>query len=90
MRSLIIFLFFLVLSVWLGLQAERHPGYLLLVYHHWMIQMPLWFVLISVIVIFALFYLLIDSIDRCQFLWFRLQNWFAPRDGNRCAGDVAR
>ena len=34
MRSLIIFLFFLVLSVWLGLQAERHPGYLLLVYHH--------------------------------------------------------
>src|SRR3990167_2504880 len=79
MLRLIIWLIILVASVWFGLAILRHPGYLFLVYQPWMVQMPLWFALISLILIFGLFYLLISSIDRLQFLLFRIQNWFRFR-----------
>lgn len=79
MRRLIIFLIFLVASVWFGVTVLRHPGYLLLVYQPWMVQMPLWFALISLLIIFGLFYLLIDSIDRIHFFYYRLKNWMKLR-----------
>ena len=47
MRRLIILLLFLVLSVWFGLTFLRHPGYMLVVYQPWMVQMPLWFALMD-------------------------------------------
>lgn len=75
MRRLIVLLLILIFSVWFGLEIVRHPGYLLLVYQPWMVQMPVWFALISLFIIFGLFYLLIDSIDRIQFLFYRLKNW---------------
>ena len=83
MRRLIIFLLFLVASVWFGLLVLRHPGYLFIVYQPWMVQMPLWLALLSFIVLMSLFYLLIDSIDRLQFLWFRLKNWIHIRRVNQ-------
>lgn len=79
MLRLIIFLLFLILSVWFGLEIVRHPGYLLIVYQPWMVQMPIWFALLSAVIIFLLFYLVIDSIDRLQFMWFRLKNWLHIR-----------
>lgn len=75
MWRLFIFLLILVASVWFGLEVVRHPGYLLLVYQPWMVQMPLWFALLGLLLVFGLFYILIDSIDRVQFLWFRIKNW---------------
>lgn len=79
MWSLTVFLCLLIISVWLGIEIVQHPGYLLLVYKPWMVQMPFWFALLSLIVLFFLFYLLIDSIDRFQFMWFRLKNWLQFR-----------
>lgn len=79
MGRLIIFLLFLVASVWAGVEVVRHPGYLLVAYQPWMVQMPLWFAILSLIVCFGLFYFLIDSIDRLGFLWFRLKNWLHIR-----------
>jgi len=79
MRRLIIFLLFLVASVWFGVEIARHPGYLLLVYQPWLVQMPIWFALLSLFVFFGLFYLFIDSIDRLEFLWFRLKSWLNIR-----------
>lgn len=79
MLRLTIFLVFLVASVCLGIEVVRHPGYLLLVYQPWMVQMPLWFALLSAILIFGFFYLLIDSVDRIQFMWYRLKNWLRFR-----------
>ncbi len=79
MRRLIIFLIFLMISVWLGVEFVKHPGYLLLVYKPWIVQMPLWFALVSTIVILALFYLLIHSVDSIQLGWFRLKNWLRFR-----------
>jgi HemY protein len=79
MLRLILFLIFLIASVYLGLQIIWHPGYLLLVYQPWMVQMPIWFALLSAFIFFILFYILIDSFDRLQFLGFRLMNWLRIR-----------
>jgi HemY protein len=79
MRRLFIILFFLAVSVWVGLTIVRHPGYLFIVSKPVMIQMPLWFACIALFLIFGLFYMLIDSIDRMQFWWFRVKNWLRIR-----------
>lgn len=79
MRRLVILLLFLVLSVWFGLTFLRHPGYMLVVYQPWMVQMPLWFALIGSFIIFGLLYIVIDCIDQVGFLWYRLKNWFRMR-----------
>ena len=47
MRRLILFLLFLIASVSFGLVVVRHPGYLLVVYQPWMVQMPLWFAILG-------------------------------------------
>lgn len=79
MRRLIIFLILLIASVWLGMEIIRHPGYLLLVYQPWMVQMPVWFALVSLILFLGLFYFLITGVDKINFLWFRLKNWLNLR-----------
>ncbi len=79
MKRLLIILLILIASVWVGLIAIRHAGFLLIVYQPWMIQMPLWFALICFLVFFGLFYFLIDSFDRLGFLWFRMKSWLHLR-----------
>lgn len=79
MLRLIAFLIVLVASVWLGIEMMRHPGYLLLVYQPWMVQMPIWFAILAAIFIFITFYLIINSFDRLQFFWFRMKNWLRFR-----------
>lgn len=79
MLRLIILLIFLVASVWLGLAIMQHPGYLLIVYQPWMMQMPLWFAILAFLVFLSVFYLLVISIDRLQFWWFRIKNWLRIR-----------
>lgn len=79
MRRLVILLLFLVVSVWLGLHVLRHPGYVFVVYEPWMVQMPLWVVIIASILVLGGFYALLDSIDRIQFAWYRFKNWLQWR-----------
>lgn len=75
MRRLIILLLFLIASVWVGVQVMRHPGYLLIVSQPWSVEMPIWLAMLTIFIFLVVFYLIIDSIDRLQFLWFRLKNW---------------
>ncbi len=79
MWRLILFLLLLIVSVFIGVAVSRHPGYLLLTYSHVMVQMPLWFVVIGIVVVFFVFYLLINSFDHLQFLFFRIKNWWHSR-----------
>lgn len=83
MLRLSVFLVFLVISVVLGLMVLNHPGYVFVVYQPWMVQMPLWVVLLGVIIVLGLFYVLIDSVDQVHMLWFRLKNWFRWRREHR-------
>ena len=83
MWRLLVFLLFLIASVWAGLEILRHPAYLFIIYQSWIVQMPLWFALLSLAILFILFYLLINSIDQLQLLWFRLKNWLRFRRTHR-------
>lgn len=38
----IILLIFLIAAVWLGVKLAQDPGYILIAYQHWTIEMPLW------------------------------------------------
>ncbi|HEX4045653.1 MAG TPA: heme biosynthesis HemY N-terminal domain-containing protein [Gammaproteobacteria bacterium] len=79
MWRLIIFLLFLIASVWVGLVLFHHPSYVFISYQPWLIQMPLWFSVLALVVLLVLLYVLINSVDRCQFIWFRLKNWLRWR-----------
>lgn len=83
MRRLIVFLVFLVTSVWLGLTVLKHPGYVFVVYQPWMLQMPLWVALLGFIIFFGTFYALIDSLDQINLWWFRFKNWIQWRREHR-------
>lgn len=83
MLRLILFLLFLIASVWLGIEIMRHPGFLLLFFQPWIIQVPIWFAALTLLIVFVLFYLLIDSIEQFHFLWFRLKNWWHIRREHR-------
>jgi HemY protein len=54
MKRLIIFLIVLFIAVVIGLMVHFDPGYVLLAYGHWTVEMPLWFALLTVIIIFLL------------------------------------
>lgn len=77
--GIIILLAFLAASVWLGLLVVHHPGYLLIVAKPFMVQMPLWFAVIALIVLFSVFYFVISSVDRFRFWWFKVKNWLRLR-----------
>src|SRR5689334_18287452 len=79
MLRLFIFLIALLASVWFGVVVVKHPGFLLIVYQPWMVEMPLWFAVVTFAIVLILFYLLINSIDRIKFSWYRLKNWFRFR-----------
>lgn len=83
MLRLIIFLLFLIISVWLGIEVVRHPGYILLVYQPWMVQMPIWLALLGILVILGIFYLLITCVDQIQLLGFKFKNWLRFRRENQ-------
>lgn len=79
MKRLMIFLMILVASVWMGIVVMKHPGFVMIIAKPWMVQMPLWFAGIVLALLIVIFYLVIDSIDRVQFLWFSLKNWWRFR-----------
>lgn len=90
MLRLIVFLLFLIVSVWFGISVVRHPGFLLLVYQPWTVQMPLWFALLGALIFLCLFYLFIVSIDRTQFLFFRVKNWLRFRREHKAYSKTQR
>lgn len=79
MRRLIVLLLLLVVSVWIGMEAVQHPGYVFIAYEPWLIQIPLWFGFLATLFIFGLLYVLINSVERIQFAWFRFTNWMRFR-----------
>lgn len=79
MGRLILFLILLVASVWAGILLARHPGFLFIAYQPWMVQMPLWFAVLALFIVFALFYFCIHFVDLFHFWWFRFKNWLRFR-----------
>lgn len=60
-RLLLIFIFFAA-AAWLGIHLHADPGYILIAYQKWTIEMPIWFTLLSLLVIFFLLHFLLRFI----------------------------
>jgi HemY protein len=83
MLRLFIFLFFLIASVWFGIEVMQHPGYVFIVYQPWMVQMPLWLCILGLIFGFGILYIIFNSVERLQFLWYRIKSWLRFRREHR-------
>jgi HemY protein len=79
MGRLIIFLLLLIASIWLGLVVARHPGSLFIVLQPWIVEMPLWFALLTSVIFLLIFYFIIKCIDSLYYGWFRIRNWMRFR-----------
>lgn len=76
------FLFFLVIlifSVWLGLRVAEDPGYAVFAYRHWSVEMPLWFALVSMLVLLFVLYGVLRFFDGIDFTIYRWKNWLRWR-----------
>lgn len=79
MSRLFTLLIILVLSVWFGLTVFKHPAFVFISYQPWLIQMPFWFAVLALLLIFGLVYVLLNSIERFQFWMYRIKNWLQFR-----------
>lgn len=59
MKKIIIFFLALLVSVWLGLKLQSISGYILISYKDINIQTTLWFSVITIILAFAIFYIIV-------------------------------
>lgn len=79
MRRFILFLVILLAAVWVGVKIAADPGYVLLAYHQWTVEMPLWFTIFALLFIFFALYFLVRVLRNIGILPRRLRNWSAQR-----------
>ncbi|CAN5322661.1 heme biosynthesis protein HemY [soil metagenome] len=79
MRRFIILLLILIGAVWLGIQINKDPGYVLLAYHQWTIELPLWFAFIVFVLTTLLVYVMLRLIHQAGSLSWRIHEWSQQR-----------
>ncbi|MBI5448129.1 MAG: heme biosynthesis protein HemY [Gammaproteobacteria bacterium] len=79
MKLLVLFLSVLLLFVWLGLQIQADPGYVLLAYHQWTVETPLWFAIASVVLAFILLHLFLRLLTKLSGMTTRWRLWAKQR-----------
>lgn len=79
-----IFIFIILLAaVWLGIKIHSNPGYLLIAFQHWTIEMPLWLSGTIIIASFIVLYILIQIIKGTWTLFSRFSRWSKQRRINK-------
>ncbi|WP_133128278.1 heme biosynthesis HemY N-terminal domain-containing protein [Legionella nagasakiensis] len=74
----VLFIFILLLaSVWLGLQLQQDPGYVLIAMNQWTLETTLWVAVIGLILFFFLFYLLVALLNWILHVPASWKNWLA-------------
>ncbi len=79
MSRLIIVLLFLILSVWLGVEMARYPSSVFFVYGQWVVEMPLWALVIGLLLTFILLHQGLRLLSFIRDWDTRLSEWFAKR-----------
>lgn len=77
-RVLMIFILLLA-SVWLGIQLNRYPGYLLIAINHWTIETTLWVAIIGLVILFLLLHTLLLLLSKITKSPASFRNWQAKR-----------
>lgn len=76
----VLFIFILLLaSVWLGLQLQQDPGYILVAINHWTLETTLWVAVVGLILFFFFFYLLISTLNWILRIPASWKRWLAKR-----------
>lgn len=79
MMRLIKLFVLLFLAVCLGLLVSQDPGYALLAYQYWTVEMPLWIFALFCIVLFFFFYGLLRSLHYLAYGSSRFARWRSQR-----------
>lgn len=79
MWRLLISLIALLAAVWVGVTISKDPGYMLLVYRGWSMEMPLWFALFVLILFCVLLYFFLRLLFGIIHSWDLLTNWLRVR-----------
>ncbi len=79
MRRFIWLLLVLIVSVWLGLLIAKDPGLAFFSYRHWSVEMPLWFAVLSLLVLLSVFYLIWSVFSGVDSIFYRWRNWLRWR-----------
>ncbi len=79
MVRFIFILIIFVTSVWLGLHIAEDPGFALFSYHQWSMEMPLWFAVLSLLILFYVGYLILRVFNSVDFSLYRWKNWLSLR-----------
>lgn len=90
MRRFAIFIIILILSVWLGLTIAKDPGLMWITYHNWSVEMPLWFAVLSLIVMMVALYFIVRFYDGIDNSFYRFRNWLRWRRKNKAYSKTHR
>lgn len=90
MRRFLVFLILLTASVWVGVEIAKDPGYLLLVYKQWSIEMPLWFALFAILLIYFVVHFIFKLINAIFSMEHRFVRWLRWRRKNKAYSQTNR
>ncbi|OGO94039.1 MAG: hypothetical protein A3F41_04610 [Coxiella sp. RIFCSPHIGHO2_12_FULL_44_14] len=69
----------LLMSIYLGIEVSKVPNYVLITYHHWMIETSLWVAVLCLLVLFFVLYWIIRFLARTATAAKRYHYWRMSR-----------
>jgi len=85
MKKLFIGFLILLFAIWIGLLMQRDPGYILISYGSWSIEMSLWIGIIISILGFSILHMLLRLILHTTKLGTKFQDWGKERNKRKSA-----
>ncbi|STY28089.1 protoporphyrinogen oxidase [Legionella wadsworthii] len=79
MTRLIFAFFILLISVVLGIQLNKDPGYVLIAINHWTIETTVWVAILSLVILFIICYLVLRLIKKIARTPSTLTQWHSRR-----------
>ncbi len=79
MRKIILFVILLFIAIAIGIAIHQDPGYLLMAYRRWTVEMPLWLGFVIVLVAYIILYYLIRLLAYLFSLSSRISIWSDSR-----------
>lgn len=76
MKTLFLSLLILGLAVWFGVTLHNNSGYVLIAFSQWTVEMPLWFFVVSLLLLVGGSYLLLRTIIGLVRAPYRLKNFY--------------
>jgi len=85
MKKLLIAFLILLFAVWLGFLIHRDPGYVLITYGSWSIEMSLWVGILLTVIAFALVSMIFRLLHHTSRLGSKYQRWDKKRKQKKSA-----